>query len=104
MVTPQMLPKRLDYIRSQPGFAERTRPWDLVCSVGTLRFDAQHRPLTESGRADGPEGKQATIDAIGALHEIGVTWTSVPVPPLRSMSEYVEHLQWVGEEIIPAHD
>jgi probable F420-dependent oxidoreductase len=100
MVTPSKLPRCLDYIRSQPEFAVRSRPWDLVLTVGALEFDAQHRPLTESGRADGPQGKHATIDAIGALEELGVTWTSVPLPPLRSIGEYVDHLHWIGDEII----
>ena len=46
--------------------------------------------------------KQATVDAIGQLQEIGVTWTSVPAPPTRSLTEYLENLQWAAEEIIPA--
>jgi probable F420-dependent oxidoreductase len=102
MVAPEKLPERLDYIRSQPGFETRTRPFDVVKGVGTIRIGRNHRVLNESGRADAPEGAQATVDAICALRELGVTWTSVPVPPLRTMTEYIEHLQWVGEEIMPA--
>ena len=101
-VTPQALPECLEYVRSQPEFAERDRPFDVVKSVGTLEYDEMHRVRTESGRAEGPEGKQATVDAIGALQEIGVTWTSVPMPPTRSLTEYLERLQWIAEEIIPA--
>ena len=48
-----------------------------------------------------PQGKQATVDAIGHLEEIGVTRTSVPVPPATSLTEYLDALQWVAEEVMP---
>ena len=31
-----------------------------------------------------------------------MTWTSLPPPLTRSLTEYLEHLQWAAEEIIPA--
>ncbi len=69
----------------------------------TLAVSEDHRPLDDGvGRAPVPQGKQATIDAIGQLQEIGVTWTSVPPSPTRSLTEYLENLQWAAEEIIPA--
>jgi hypothetical protein len=48
-----------------------------------------------------PKGKQATIDAVGHLEEIGVTWTSIPTPPASSLSQYLDSLHWVAEEVMP---
>jgi hypothetical protein len=46
-------------------------------------------------------GTQAVIDAIGHLEGIGVTWTSAPMPPARSLADHLEGLHWVAEEIMP---
>jgi probable F420-dependent oxidoreductase len=103
LITAEELPACLDYIRSLPDFEARTRPFDVALPVTTLAVDEQHRPLNDDGgRVEGPVGSQAVIDAIGHLEDIGVTWTSVPTPPARSLAEYLEGLNWVAEEIMPA--
>jgi hypothetical protein len=67
----------------------------IARTADELKFDSL-------GRAPVLRGKQATIDAIAELQEIGVTWTSIPPPPTRSLTEYLESLQWAAEEIMPA--
>ena len=102
LITADELPECLDYIRSLPEFAVRTRPFDVALPVSTLQVDEEHRPLDgAAGEAVLPRGKQATVDAIGHLEEIGVTWTSIPTPPASSLSEYFDALHWVAEEIMP---
>jgi hypothetical protein len=100
MVTPAQLPERLEYIRAQPEYSERSRPFDVVLSVGTREFGEDHRVLNESGRAEGPASAQATVDAIGELSERGVTWTSVPMPATPSLDAYLERLHWISEEVM----
>ena len=79
LITAEQLPECLDYIRSLPEFEARTRPFDVAMPLTTLAVSEDHRPLDDDlGRAPVLQGKQATIDAIGQLQEIGVTWTSVP--------------------------
>jgi probable F420-dependent oxidoreductase len=103
LITADELPECLDYVRAQPGFGERTRPFDVVLPLTTLAVDEEHRPLDgDLGRADVPAGTQATLDAVGHLAELGVTCTSVPTPQTRSLEEHLDHLRWVAEEIIPA--
>ena len=103
LITAEQLPECLEYIRSLPEFETRTRPFDVALPLTPLAVSEDHRPLDDDlGRAPVPQGKQATLDAIGRLQEIGVTWTSVPSPPTRSLTEYLENLQWAAEEIIPA--
>ena len=91
LITADELPTCLDYLRSQPGFATRTRPFDVAMALTTIAVDEEHRPLDDAcGRAAGPQGKQATIDAIGHLRDIGVTSTSVPTGRDARSTEYLE--------------
>jgi probable F420-dependent oxidoreductase len=103
LITADELPPCLDYIRSLPGFAARASPFDVCLPVSVLAVDEEHRPLNDAGgRVEAPVGAQAVIDAIGRLHDIGVTWTSVPMPRARSLTEYLDGLHRVAEEVMPA--
>jgi probable F420-dependent oxidoreductase len=103
LITAEQLPECLDYIRAQPESEARTHPLEVAMPVTTLRVSEDHRPLDDSsGQPATPVGKQAIIDAIGHLRDIGVTWTSVPAPASRSLAEYLDGLHWVAEEIMPA--
>ncbi len=103
LITADELPPHLDYIRGLPAYAARgDRPFDVCLPVSVLAVDEEHRPLNDrGGRVDAPAGGQAVVDAIGHLAEIGVTWTSVPLPPARSLGEYLEGLHRVAEEVLP---
>jgi hypothetical protein len=72
--------------------------------LSPVRVDERdHRPLDAGdGTPVPPASAQAAVDGIGALAEIGVTWTSVPPPgpPTRSLDEYLERLDWVAREVI----
>ena len=103
LITAEQLPECLDYVRAQPEFQARTRPFDVVMPLTTLAVDEHHQPLDgDLGRADVSVGAQATIDAVGQLAAIGVTCTSIPTPPTRSLEEHLDHLRWVAAEIMPA--
>jgi probable F420-dependent oxidoreductase len=102
LIAPDQLPGCMEYIRSLPEFAARTRAFDVAMPLSTLGVSEDHRPLEDdSARRPKPVGKQAIIDAIGHLQDLGVTWTSVPSPPSTSLAEHLEGLHWVADEIIP---
>jgi len=101
LITVDDLPACLDYIRSQPGFDEKLRPFDVQMSVNNLAVDEEHRPVDPGSTRTPAKGTQEIVDAIGKLAEAGVTWTSVPLPPARSLEEHIDRLRWVSEEIIP---
>jgi hypothetical protein len=44
------------------------------------------------------------IDKCNMLAERGVTDTWVNPPPLDDFNAYLDHMQWVAEEIIPKVD
>jgi probable F420-dependent oxidoreductase len=101
LITADQLPACLDYIRSLPEFEARTRAFDVAMPLSTLAVSEDHRSLEEgSARPPTPVGKQAIIDAIGHLQDLGVTWTSVPLPPSTSLAEHLEGLHWVAEDIM----
>ena len=41
------------------------------------------------------------IDALSRYKELGVTVSSVPIPPMANAEAYLEYAQWVIEEIKP---
>ena len=45
---------------------------------------------------------QQVVDALGRFKELGVTMSSVPIPPVSGVEAYLDHAQWVIEEIKPA--
>jgi len=100
LVTPDHLPACMDYIRSLPEFEGRTRAFDVAMPLGTLAVSEDHRPLDDGSARPMPVGTQEIVDAIGHLQDLGVTWTSIPVPPSTSLAEHLEGLQWVAEEVV----
>jgi probable F420-dependent oxidoreductase len=102
LVTLDQLSECLDYIRSQPEFEGRTRPFDVSMSVTNVPVDEHHRPVEHRLRRVSPTGTAAIVDAIGGVAEAGVTWTSIPQPPATSLEEHLDRLRWAAEEIIPA--
>jgi probable F420-dependent oxidoreductase len=102
LITPDELAGCLEYIRSLPELDQRTRPFDVSMAASVLQVDEEHRPLNDdAGRAPALVGREAVLDAVGRLQELGVTWTSVPTPPARSLEEHLDGLRWIAEEIIP---
>jgi probable F420-dependent oxidoreductase len=103
-VTAAELPLRLAELRRDRTFADGGDPFDVMLPVSPVRVDERdHRPLDAGGGAPiPPASAQAAVDAVGALAEIGVTWTSVPPPgpPSRTLDEYLERLDWVAREVM----
>jgi hypothetical protein len=44
---------------------------------------------------------QEIVDRLGWFKQLGVTMSSVPIPPVKSIDEYLDYAQWVIEEIKP---
>lgn len=95
---PDDLPARIDYIKSQPTWRER--PFEVSYGLGTSRLTEGHAPSgDDSGRPGLPA--QAIVDALGRYKELGVTMSSVPIPQVSGVEEYLDYAQWVMEEIAP---
>lgn len=95
---PENLPDCLDYIRSQPDY--HGRPLSVFFSLEQLGVGAQHE-IIEDDRARGVWDAEKVLEQCQWLESLGVTETTLPVPPMDGVEPYKEWLQWVGEEIIP---
>ena len=95
---PEEIPAKLDYIKSQPGWT--ARELEVSYGLGTSRLTTDHAPSGDDS-ASQRLSAQAIIDALGRFKQLGVTMSSVPIPPVSGIEEYLDHAQWVIEEIKP---
>jgi probable F420-dependent oxidoreductase len=93
------LAERLDFIRSQPDYGGKMQDVSYSLSTGAV---GEGHVVLESDLARGGKPKQQTIDELGWLAGMGVTWSGVPTPPLTSLEGWKDHVQYVAEEIAPA--
>jgi probable F420-dependent oxidoreductase len=99
--TPDELPARLDFLRSQPGFDDR--PFSVFYSLAMLSVGAEHA-ITHDPNAQFGQSAQQVIDDCGMLAERGVTDTWVNPPPVKDLNAYLDHMHWVAEEVVPKLD
>ena len=95
---PEEIPDRLDYIRSQATWTDR--PLEVSYGLGTSRLTKDHAPSGDDSASYGLSAA-AIIDALGKFKELGITTSSVPIPPVSGIEEYLDHAQWVMEEVKP---
>jgi probable F420-dependent oxidoreductase len=98
LTKPDELPAKLDYLRSQPGFDDR--PFSVFYSLAMLSIGQEHAIIDDPNAQFG-QCAQQVIDNCNMLAERGVTDTWVNPPPLDDFNAYLDHMQWVAEEIIP---
>ncbi len=96
----QQIPQCLEYIRQQPGFQKRNRPFDVVMPLATFQVeDYSHREL---GKTIMPTTRDQIIEEVGLMKEAGVTGTLINVPRTKSADQFIEWLEWFAAEIFPA--
>ena len=98
LTKPEDIPARIDYIKSQAAYDGR--PFDVMHGLGTNRVGEGHAIVDDGKQWPGLSAEEL-VDHLGALHGYGVTMSSVPIPEVRSVDEYLEYAQWVMEEIKP---
>jgi len=99
LTKPADIPDRIDFIKSQPDYNGQLK--DVYYGMATGRVGEGHVPLDNPDGRPGM-GKQEIIDRLGELADLGVTWSSVPIPELANIEGYFDYTQWVAEEIMPA--
>ncbi|WP_029430050.1 TIGR03619 family F420-dependent LLM class oxidoreductase [Blastococcus sp. URHD0036] len=100
LTPPEQIPEKLDYIRSQPDYNGRLD--EVFYSVSTRSVGDGHTVEDNPYVHDGMS-KEELIDQLGWLAGLGVTISGVPMPAeVASVQEYLDHTQWVAEEIMPA--
>lgn len=95
---PDEIPAKLDFIKSQESWSER--PLEVSYGLGTARLTTGHAPSGDDSLG-GSMSAQQIVDALGHLGDLGVTMSSVPIPPVSGIEAYLDHAQWVSEEVRP---
>jgi probable F420-dependent oxidoreductase len=95
---PHEIPERIDYIKSQSSWDGRSL--EVSYGLGTSRLTTGHAPSGDTSTHNGMNAQQI-IDALGHLKGLGVTISSVPIPQVSGIDAYMDHAQWVIEEIRP---
>ena len=98
LTPPERIAERLDFIKTQPGYDGRA--FDVVHGLGTNRVGAGH-VVRDHPDARGGRSAAELVDRLNWLAVQGVTYSSVPIPPVRGVEEYLDYAQWVAEEIKP---
>jgi probable F420-dependent oxidoreductase len=93
---PKDIPARLALIKSQPDWKDR--PFDVMYGLGTSRLTLNHVPRDDPSAQPGMSA-QEIVDALSWYRELGVTVSSVPIPPLADCDAYLDYAQWVIEEV-----
>lgn len=96
---PDKLGERIDFIKSQPDYKAGDN-FEVMFGLASNRVGEGHK-VTNDPDARSDMSRQEIIDRIGQLKRQGVTMTSVPIPSVSSPEAYMEHAQWVMEEIKP---
>ncbi len=94
----EQIGERLDFIRSQPEFDGRDL--EVMYGLSTSRVGEGHVVVDDPAARPGMSA-QKLVDGLGFLHEQGVTMSSVPIPAVSSIEEYIDYTQWVIDEIKP---
>lgn len=95
---PDDIPARIDFIKSQPTW--KNRDFDVMFGLGTTRLTTGHAPSDDPKARPGMSA-QEIVDQLCRYKELGVTVSSVPIPPMACADAYLDYAQWVIEEIKP---
>ena len=95
---PEQIPARLDFLRSQPEWRER--PFEVMFGLGTNRITDRHAAAEDPTSRPGMSAGEI-VDRLGWYRDLGITMSSVPIPPLADAEAYLDYAQWVIEDIKP---
>lgn len=99
LTTRDEIPARLRFIREQPDFARRTRPFEVLALLAD--FPAEDRLNLSRFRI--PRARDEVLDLAGAAKDAGATGLIVHLPSGTSgLDECLEWVEWFSREIIPA--
>jgi probable F420-dependent oxidoreductase len=98
LTRPEDFPARIDFIKSQPDF--RGGPFEVMYGMSTARVGEGHVVQDDPNARPGMPAQQI-IDRLGWFKELGVTISSAPIPAVADIEAYLDHAQWVVEEILP---
>jgi probable F420-dependent oxidoreductase len=101
LTRPEDIPARIDFIRSQPVYHGQLE--DIFYGFATSRVGEGHEVKTDPNARPGMSLTEI-VDRLNWFRTLGVTMSSVPIPPVASVGAYLDYIQWVAEEVRPRLD
>lgn len=101
LTQPDDFPAKIDYIKSQPSYPGG--PFEVCYGLGTSQVGDGHVVMDDPNQRPGMSA-QEIIDQLNRFAQLGVTMSSVPIPPVRDVTAYLDYLEWVIEDIKPNVD
>ncbi|MET4432690.1 TIGR03619 family F420-dependent LLM class oxidoreductase [Mycolicibacterium sp. 624] len=98
LTPPEKIADRIDFIKSQPTYDGR--PFDVMHGISTPMVGEGHEVVDHPDVRPGMS-EQEIVHRLGWLAEQGVTVSAVPLPPVRTVDEYLDYAQWIIEDIKP---
>jgi probable F420-dependent oxidoreductase len=98
LTKPEDIPAKLDFIKSQPSY--KGGPFDVSYGLATSRVGEGHKVVNDPKARPGMSA-QEIVDRLSWFEQLGVTYSSVPIPAVKDIAEYLDYAQWVIEEIKP---
>ena len=98
LTQPKEFPAKIDVIKSQPTY--NGGPFEVCYGLGTSLIGEGHVVIDDPTQQAGMTAPEI-IDRLGWFAELGVTMSSVPIPPVKDVNAYLDYAQWVIEEIKP---
>ncbi|HEX3546896.1 MAG TPA: TIGR03619 family F420-dependent LLM class oxidoreductase [Mycobacterium sp.] len=98
LTTPEDIPAGIEYIKSQPTF--EGGPFEVCYGLGTSLVGEGHVIADDPTQRPGMKAEEL-IDKLGTFSELGVTMSSVPIPPVTDVNAYLDYAQWVIEAVKP---
>jgi probable F420-dependent oxidoreductase len=98
LTPPEEIPAKIEFIKSQPTF--RDEPFEVCYGLGTSLIGEGHVVIDDPTQQPGMTAPEL-IDKLGGFSALGVTTSSVPIPPVAGVNAYLDYAQWVIEEVKP---
>jgi probable F420-dependent oxidoreductase len=98
LTQPEEIPAKIEFIKSQPTF--RGEPFEVCYGLGTSLIGEGHVVIDDPTQQPGMTAPEL-IDKLGRFSALGVTTSSVPIPPVADVNAYLDYAQWVIEEVKP---
>lgn len=98
LTKPDRIRDRIEFLKSQPAYDGR--PFDVMYPLGMGVIGEGHATIDDPKRRS-KMTKQQIIDRLNEYAALGVTYSNVPTGRVKGVEEFLDHAQWVIEEIKP---
>ncbi len=99
LITTEQLGGCLDYIRRQPDYEEKKDRFEIV--ITTTEYQVEDYSHAEKGFTEIVMERDRILRELEGLQKAGTTVAQVMTPPVDTVDQCLEWIEWYDSEIIP---